>query len=234
MDAGKQDNGLKIIEEEIQELTSVWNELAAFCKDIEALKETMWTAIVPRKIRQVLEEMLNNMRNLPNRVRTYNAFISLQNQIKNYLKYNNILTDLKSEALRERHWKELRKRLNASWVYTELTLGNIWDSDMQKHEDTFKDIILTAQGELALEEFLKQIKEFWSSFQLDMVPYQNKCRLIRGWDDIFNKLTEHLGSLSAMKISPYYKVRKSCGDQKRFLVNSIGIFNFFCFTKNRF
>jgi dynein heavy chain 1 len=59
-----------------------------------------------------------------------------------------------------------------------------------------------------LEEFLKSVKEFWSTFQLDLVPYQNKCRLIRGWDDIFTKLGEHLSSISAMKISPYYKVRQ--------------------------
>jgi dynein heavy chain 1 len=29
--------------------------------------------------------------------------------------------------------------------------------------------------------------------------------LIRGWDDLFNKLKEHINSLSAMKLSPYYK-----------------------------
>lgn len=39
-----------------------------------------------------------------------------------------------------------------------------------------------------------------------MVNYQNKCRLIRGWDDLFNKVKEHINSVSAMKLSPYYKV----------------------------
>lgn len=206
LDQGRSDNSLRPIEEEIQDLTSVWNELSVFWKEIEQLKDTLWSAIIPRKIRHSLEEMLNNFKNLPNRMRQYAAFTYLQNAVKTYLKYNTTLTDLKSEALRERHWKDLRKRLNATWVLNELTLGNIWDSDLQKHEEIFKDIILTAQGELALEEFIRQVREFWSTFQLDLVPYQNKCRLIRGWDDIFNKLTEHSGSLSAMKISPYYKV----------------------------
>lgn len=114
--------------------------------------------------------------------------------------------DLKSEALRERHWKDLRKRLNANWIFNELTLGDIWESDIQKHEDIFKEIIITAQGELALEEFLKQVREYWQAFELDLVPYQNKCKLIRGWDDLFNKLSEHMSSLTAMKASPYFKV----------------------------
>ena len=46
----------------------------------------------------------------------------------------------------------------------------------------------------------------WNSYELDLVNYQNKCRLIRGWDDLFNKVKEHINSVSAMKLSPYYKV----------------------------
>lgn len=52
-----------------------------------------------------------------------------------------------------------------------------------------------------------QIREVWNSYELDLVNYQNKCRLIRGWDDLFNKVKEHINSVSAMKLSPYYKVR---------------------------
>lgn len=53
-----------------------------------------------------------------------------------------------------------------------------------------------------------QIREVWNSYELDLVNYQNKCRLIRGWDDLFNKVKEHINSVSAMKLSPYYKVQK--------------------------
>lgn len=51
-----------------------------------------------------------------------------------------------------------------------------------------------------------QIREVWNAYELDLVNYQNKCRLIRGWDDLFNKVKEHINSVSAMKLSPYYKV----------------------------
>lgn len=49
----------------------------------------------------------------------------------------------------------------------------------------------------------------WNSYELDLVNYQNKCRLIRGWDDLFNRVKEHINSVSAMKLSPYYKVSVS-------------------------
>jgi dynein heavy chain 1 len=59
---------------------------------------------------------------------------------------------------------------------------------------------------MALEEYIKQVKEVWTNYTLDLVHYQNKTRLIRGWDDLFNKCSENLNALSAMKLSPYYKV----------------------------
>ena len=74
---------------------------------------------------------------------------------------------------------------------------------------------------MALEEYIRQVKETWTNYTLDLVNYQNKCRLIRyanaiisqtrpnigcrGWDDLFNKCSENLNSLTAMKLSPYYK-----------------------------
>ena len=51
------------------------------------------------------------------------------------------------------------------------------------------------------------MKETWNTYELDLMNYQNKCRIIRGWDDLFNKLKENINQVAAMKLSPYYKVR---------------------------
>ena len=32
---------------------------------------------------------------------------------------------------------------------------------------------------MALEEYIRQVKETWTSYTLELVNYQNKCRLIR-------------------------------------------------------
>ena len=68
-----------------------------------------------------------------------------------------LVTELKSEAVRDRHWKQLMKRLHVNWTLAELTLGQLWDIDLQKNETIVRDVLATAQGEMALEEFLKQV-----------------------------------------------------------------------------
>lgn len=82
-----------------------------------------------------------------------------------FFQVNVLVVELKSEALKERHWKQLTKKLNVRWVLSDLTLGHVWDVDLIRHEPIVRDIILIAQGEMALEEFLKQVCNCHSWFQ---------------------------------------------------------------------
>lgn len=68
--------------------------------------------------------------------------------------------ELKSDALKDRHWKQLMRKLRVNWTFSDITLGQIWDVDLQANETVVKDIIMTAQGEMALEEFLKQVSYY--------------------------------------------------------------------------
>ena len=49
------------------------------------------------------------------------------------------------------------------------------------------------------------ITQTWNAYELELVSYQNKVRLLKGWDTLFAKLEDNLSSLNTMKQSPYYK-----------------------------
>lgn len=66
-------------------------------------------------------------------------------------------------------------------------------------------ILTVAQGELALEVFLGQVRDRWMKQELELVLFQNRTRLIRGWDELFATLDDHIGGLALMKSSPYYR-----------------------------
>lgn len=85
-----------------------------------------------------------------------------------------LVIELKSEALKDRHWKQLMKRLHVNWVLSELTLGQIWDVDLQKNEMVVRDVLLVAQGEMALEEFLKQVKRECTQEMMQCI-YDDHC-----------------------------------------------------------
>ncbi|KAH0590223.1 hypothetical protein H2248_000395 [Termitomyces sp. 'cryptogamus'] len=199
---------LEPIFEELRDLKAVWTALSGIWSQISELRELSWATVQPRKLRQQIDGLLTSTKEMPTRMRQYAAFEYVQDVLKGLLKSNAIVLELKSEALKDRHWKQLFKvlRLPSQIALPLMTLGHVYDMDLKRNESLIKDVIIQAQGEMALEEYIKQVKEIWTSYTLDLVNYQNKCRLIRGWDDLFNKCSENLNSLTAMKLSPYYKV----------------------------
>jgi dynein heavy chain 1 len=202
------ENRLDIALEELRDLKTVWSSLAKVWQSLMDLKEMLWSSVTPRKVKTQLDQLLATIRDMPTKVRQYPAYEFMQDSLKLLVKVNPTLIDLKSEALRERHWRMIMKslKIEGKVSFSELTVGHLWDADLRRNEPAVKEIVTIAQGEMALEEFLKQVKEYWTAYSVELVNYQNKCRLIKGWDDLFGKCAEHLNSLSAMKHSPYYKV----------------------------
>nr|XP_024214265.1 dynein heavy chain, cytoplasmic isoform X3 [Halyomorpha halys] len=195
-----------VVFEEMEDLKEVWTELSGIWRRLDETREIPWLSVQPRKLRQQLDGLSQQLKELPARVRQYSSYEYVKKLLQGYTKVNMLIVELKSDALKERHWRALMRKLRVNWVLSELSLGQVWDVDLQANESVVKDIILTAQGEMALEEFLRQVRESWQNYQLDLINYQNKCRLIRGWDDLFTKVKEHINSVAAMKLSPYYKV----------------------------
>ncbi|TQS39101.1 hypothetical protein Golomagni_00379 [Golovinomyces magnicellulatus] len=201
------DSTLATILEEVHDFKSVWAALSTIWRSLNDLRETLWNIIQPRKLRLAIESLIKMTKEMPSRMRQYAAFEHIQRVLRQFLKVNPIVVDLKSEAIRDRHWKKIFKSLQPTKRYSSIsmTLGDIWDLNLSASEVIIRDIISQAQGEMALEEFLKQVREIWTNYPLELVNYQNKCRLIRGWDDLFAKCSENLSSLQAMKYSPYFK-----------------------------
>lgn len=196
---------MQVAYEELQDLKGVWSELSKIWEQIDEMKDKPWLSVQPRKLRSQLDQLLTQLKDLPARLRQYASYEFVKRLLQSYTKVNMTIVELKSDALKERHWKQLMRQLRVNWVLSDLTLGQVWDIDLQKNEAIIKDVIIMAQGEMALEEFLKQVRESWQNYELELINYQNKCKIIRGWDDLFNKVKEHINSVAAMKLSPYYR-----------------------------
>jgi dynein heavy chain 1 len=191
--------------EELLDLKSVWEAVSKPHDQLQEIKETNWSSAVMRKIRRALDDLLAEMRSLPNRIRQYEAYNTLHDEVKGFIAGHSLLTDLKTEALKDRHWKTILKSLGISLSYSELTIGVLWDKGVLNRKKEIGEILTVAQGERALEMFLQQVKDRWTKQELQLVLFQQRVRLIRGWEDLFANLDDHIGGLALMKSSPYYR-----------------------------
>lgn len=156
------DDRLEPVLEEIHDLKAVWTALSGVWAQIGELRDTLWSSVQPRKIRTQLDGLLATAREMPSRMRQYAAFEYVQETLRQLGKSNALVGDLKSEALRERHWRQIFKALRVSKQYSasSMTLGLVWDLDLKRNETALKEVIVQAQGEMGLEEFLKQARSF--------------------------------------------------------------------------
>ena len=66
------------------------------------------------------------------------------------------LHEMKGAALQERHWARLLKLLRLERVpLSQLTLEHLWSADLVAQRARVADVLAVAQGEMALEEFLR-------------------------------------------------------------------------------
>mmetsp|Transcript_17192 Transcript_17192/g.32539 ORF Transcript_17192/g.32539 Transcript_17192/m.32539 type:complete len:4250 (-) Transcript_17192:45-12794(-) len=191
--------------EELLDLKEVWNAIALPYEKLNEVKATPWNVVIARDIRKQLEDILQEMRSLPNKIRQFDAFAQLNDLIKGYLLGNGAISDLKNEALKERHWKQILSTLGINSSINELTIGLLWNHGIVNRRKSVNEILTTAQGEMALESFLDQVRNKWMKQELELVLYQNRVRLIKGWDNLFAALDDHLAGLVLMKSSPYYR-----------------------------
>jgi dynein heavy chain 1 len=154
------DDRLDPVLEEIRDLKAVWTALSGVWAQIAEMRDTLWTSIQSRKLRAQLDSLLATTREMPSKMRQYAAFEYVQETLRGCLKANALVADLKSEALRERHWRQLYKVLRVGGQYSPsgMTLGGVWDLDLRRNEGVIKEVIVQAQGEMALEEFFKQVR----------------------------------------------------------------------------
>ena len=76
--------------EELADLKGVWSELARIWEQIDELKEKLWLSVAPRKLRQSLDALLNQMKEMPARLRTYSSFEHVKKTLQGYAKVGHI------------------------------------------------------------------------------------------------------------------------------------------------
>jgi len=89
------------------------------------MKDVPWLSVQPRKVRQQLDGLLTQLKDLPSRLRTYPGYEHVLKLLQSYTKVNILISELKSDALKDRHWNTIRRDLGVQWVLSDLCLGQV-------------------------------------------------------------------------------------------------------------
>lgn len=198
------DERLNFISSEIFDLREAWNAVSPVSEKLVSLTDTLMKDVNPATTRKLLEELVTQLKTVSPKVRGYSSVETMYERVQKYLAFQPVLRDLCTDALKDRHWKILLEKIGVKQQPKNLTLGHIWDSQAMNQRKTIQETLSTAQGEAALEQFLKDLRENWLTREFTVIV-RDSAKIVVGWDILFTALEDNLSSLGSIKQSPYFK-----------------------------
>ncbi|KAJ7569126.1 hypothetical protein O6H91_01G062100 [Diphasiastrum complanatum] len=169
------------VEMSLKSLSEIYSVYVDFKSAIQIFSNMLWVELDIQKLVSNTDEFnvrLKRMRNL----KTQMPYINLEAKVKGFQDSLPLIQDLKSEALRPRHWEKLMKETNRSFDMDpkSFTLGSLFKMELHKFSNVISEITNAAVKELNIELDIKKIVDTWKEQQFEVVKY-NKDGQDRGW-----------------------------------------------------
>ncbi|XP_004753142.1 dynein axonemal heavy chain 10 isoform X1 [Mustela putorius furo] len=194
----KEMNGLKAIYELYEGLKAAKAEWS----------QTLWVNLNVQFLQEGIDGFLKSLRKLPRQVRNLTVAYHLEAKMKAFKDSIPLLLDLKHEALRDRHWKELMEKTGVFFEMTEtFTLENMFAMELHKHTDVLNEIVTAAVKEIAIEKAVKEILDTWESMKFTVVKYfkgtQERGYILGSVDEIIQSLDDNTVNLQSISGSRF-------------------------------
>ncbi|XP_036382121.1 dynein heavy chain 10, axonemal [Megalops cyprinoides] len=196
------------------ELVSVQKEMIGLRQIYEIYKEykvaktewsqTLWANLNTQLLQEGIEGFIKNLRKLPKDVRSLPVAFFLEGRMKEFKDSLPLLVDLKDEALRDRHWKELMERTGTNFEMNPetFTLENMFAMELHKYGNVIGDIVTSAVKELSIEKGVKEVVDTWENMRFSVQRYfkgtQERGSILGAVDEILQNLDDNAMNLQSM------------------------------------
>uniref|UniRef100_A0A8D3BG74 AAA+ ATPase domain-containing protein n=1 Tax=Scophthalmus maximus TaxID=52904 RepID=A0A8D3BG74_SCOMX len=135
--------------------------------------QTLWVHLDIQLLQDGVEGFSKSLRQLPKHVRALPVAYILEGRLKEFRESLPLLLDLKNDALRDRHWKELMERTGTNFDMNPdtFTLENMFAMELHKYANVIGDIVTSAVKELGIEKEMKEVVETWENMKFIVQPY---------------------------------------------------------------
>lgn len=210
----KDDDEIEGTLQDIHLLDEIWRSINGVWKKLELIKAEYWRQCDINTVKRNIENINNNeLSELPAAAQQDPSCSKIVESINRFNEMYPILRDISQSDLKERHWNKIFDILHFDFAYNELTIGKLWQSNIKKCNNLIREVIEESQGEAALEIALTSIRTAWDQFIIKTTRFHDSHKLIKEWEELFILLDDHIGTLQAMRQSPFYDIVKTSADE---------------------
>uniref|UniRef100_A0A8C8G323 AAA+ ATPase domain-containing protein n=1 Tax=Oncorhynchus tshawytscha TaxID=74940 RepID=A0A8C8G323_ONCTS len=166
--------------------------------------QTLWANLNIQLLQEGVESFIKSLRKLPKDVRALPVSFFLEGRMKEFKESLPLLLDLKNEALRDRHWRELMQRTNTSFEMNPdtFTLENMFAMELNKYGNVIGEIVTSAVKELSIEKAMTEVVETWENMKFSVQRYfkgtQERGSILGVVDEILQNLDDNAMNLQSM------------------------------------
>ncbi|KAI8900476.1 dynein heavy chain and region D6 of dynein motor-domain-containing protein [Globomyces pollinis-pini] len=190
---------------DISMLKTIWDLVGLVIFMFGQWKTTLWTEIDTDLMENRCRELSKELRRMDKEIKGWDVYTGLDQTVKDMVTSLRAVGELRSNAIRERHWKQLMKTTGVTFVLTaDMKFQDLLSLQLHKFEDDVKVIVDRATKELAMEKVLNDLDKTWSSmeFTYEIHEATNTC-LLRSSEELIETLEDNQVMLQTMMTSKY-------------------------------
>lgn len=144
-----------------------WQRLTAMYSD--TVFDDIDVATISKQVQMYVKTAYQAQKALPGN----EAADLLQKEVDKFRFALPVVSDLRSPALKDRHWSQIHQALGFQMKGEKnITLGGLIEKNVMKHCDVISAIATSAQQEAVLEEMLKKVTDAWATTEFEVKPYK--------------------------------------------------------------
>ncbi|XP_055553184.1 dynein axonemal heavy chain 17 isoform X2 [Falco cherrug] len=217
---------LKACHREVRLLKELWDMIVLVNTSIDNWKTTKWKDISVEQMDINCQKFAEDIQSLDKEMRSWDAFIGLDNSVKNMITSLRPINELQNLAIRDRHWQELMQATKVNFTMSkDTTLADLLQLNLHKFEDEVHGIVEKATKELGIEKVLNTLDTTWATMQFKHEPHTRTGIMLLKADEVLIETLEdnqvQLQNLMTSKHLAFFLQEVSGWQQKLSTTDSI-------------
>ncbi|XP_048222854.1 dynein axonemal heavy chain 17 [Perognathus longimembris pacificus] len=196
---------LKACHKEVRLLKELWDMIVLVNTSIDDWKTTKWKDINVEQMDIDCKKFAKDVRSLDKEMKTWDAFVGLDNTVKNMITSLRAVSELQNPAIRDRHWQQLMQATQVKFEMSEhTTLADLLQLNLHKYEDEVRNIVDKAVKESGMEKVLKALDSTWTTMEFEHEPHPRTGTMLLKSDEVLvETLEDNQVQLQNLMMSKY-------------------------------
>lgn len=186
-------------------LKSVWDVVSLVTFMFGEWRTTLWNEIDTDAMETRCRDLAKELRRMDKEIKGWDVYSGLDQMVKDMITSLRAVGELRSNAIRERHWKQLMKTTGVTFVLTkDMKFQDLLSLQLHKYEDDVKVIVDRATKELSMEKVLNDLGKTWSAMEFTYEIHEStKTPLLKSSEELIETLEDNQVMLQTMMTSKY-------------------------------